>query len=168
MAYASRLMPFRTPKFDGRSLEQGADFSRGVEDYVLRVRDFYDSRARWHRRFYRLSTVLVIMIGALLPLAAGLDYQYKEIALGVSGVAVASLTALRAFYHWDQFWILNRNTEIVITQKYLRWKALSMTASTPPATTPEHAALKLVEEIVKIREDEAGTFFKVLSEHQGT
>ena len=109
-------LKFMTPKFESNNIKSYPDFMTAVEKYVIRTRDFYDARARWHRRFYRLSTVLIIVIGALLPLAAGLDYSYKEVLLGISGVTIAALTALRSFYHWDQFWVLNGNTEMVITR----------------------------------------------------
>src|ERR1700734_1681901 len=89
---------FMTPKFENATIRSYEEFMDAVEEYVIRTRDFYDSRARWHRRFYRLSTVLIILIGALLPLEAGLDYSYKEVLLGISGVTISALTALRAFY----------------------------------------------------------------------
>lgn len=164
-------LKFMTPKFESNNIKSYPDFMTAVEKYVIRTRDFYDARARWHRRFYRLSTVLIIVIGALLPLAAGLDYSYKEVLLGISGVTIAALTALRSFYHWDQFWVLNRNTEMVITRSYLVWKASTIHQPEPgdDAAIEERkkVALELVDHIVKIRENEAGAFFKVLSDNQG-
>jgi Protein of unknown function (DUF4231) len=172
MTELRQRLKFMTPKFEGGDIKSYSDFMAAVEKYVLRTRDFYDARARWHRRFYRLSTVLIILIGAILPLAVGLDYSGKEVVLGISGVTLAALTALRSFYHWDQFWVLNRNTEMLITRRYLIWKA-SIIHQTEPgddAAIEEHkkVALELVDHIVKIRENEAGAFFKVLSDNQGT
>lgn len=164
-------IPFMTPRFGAaKDVKTDAEFINEVEKYVLKLRDFYDSRARWHRRFYRLSTVFIILLGAALPLEAGLDYPYKEVLLSISGVVIAALTALRAFYHWDQFWVLHRNTEMTITQCYLRWKASSVGPSNDDDSVIEarkKTILNLVEEIIKIREDEAGSFFKALSDRQG-
>jgi hypothetical protein len=165
-------LKFMTPKFDSTNIKSQPEFIAAVENYVLRTRDFYDARARWHRRFYRLSTVLIILVGAWLPLGAGLDYSHKDVVLGISGVAVAALTALRSFYHWDQFWVLNRNTEMLITRSYLVWKASNINQLEPGDNMAieerNKAALELVDYIVRIRESEAGSFFKVLSDNQGT
>jgi Protein of unknown function (DUF4231) len=157
---------FGTPKFDASLIRTGAEFPAAVENYVLRVRDFYDSRARWHRRFYRLSSIVVIFAGATLPLLAGLEYTYKPEVLGILGVAIAALTSLRAFYHWDQLWVMLRNTEIVITGEYLAWKGTAKEAlnSTDPAVidAQKQEALRLVRKIIEIRQDEAGSYFRAL------
>jgi hypothetical protein len=172
MINLSQQLKFVTPKFEGLNIKSYPDFIAAVEKYVLRARDFYDARARWHRRFYRLSTVLIILIGALLPLQAGLNYPHKEVLLGISGVTIAALTALRSFYHWDQFWVLNRETERLITRSYLEWKASNIHQPEPGDNTAieahKKAALELVDHIVQIREDEAGSFFRVLSDNRGT
>jgi uncharacterized protein DUF4231 len=194
MAEYRRWLKFTTPKFEADKIESYEEFIAAVEKYVLRTRDFYDSRARWHRRFFRLSTILIILIGASLPLAAASTYPHREFVLGTAGVVIAGLTGLRAFYHWDQFWVLNRNTEMLITRLYLAWKASNINPPEPGRVNGEgknkktalalvdyivriredgerkkkKAALELVEYIVKIREDEAGAFFKVLSDQQGT
>jgi hypothetical protein len=159
------MFAFIGPKIDISSIKSDKDFASVVEDYVLRVRNFYDSRARWHRRFYRLSTILIILIGAGLPLAASLSYPHKAVLLGTFGVTVAALTALRAFYHWDQFWVLLRTTEVLITKTYLTWKASAPEIIEGDASSPEQrkkSAAELAELILAIRGNEAQAFFRAL------
>jgi hypothetical protein len=164
-----KILSFIGPKLSIDRLKSDVEFPGAVEDYVLRVRDFYDSRARWHRRLYRLSTVLVILIGASLPLAASLDYPHKALWLGILGVAVAAITALRSFYHWDQFWVLLRTTETSITRAYLEWKASTqeVSDSDPGAVAArKKSAGDLVDRIFNIRGNEAETFFRALTDRR--
>jgi hypothetical protein len=133
-----------------------------ADAYATRLRAFYNSRAAWHRRFYRLSGVLVVLTGAGLPLLANLQYAGKNIVVSIAGTTVAVFTALHAFYRWDQSWILLRSTEMAVTAAYWRWRS-----ALPPAT--ERADADCVEmtqvflsELAAIREHESSTFFKDL------
>jgi hypothetical protein len=159
---------FVAPKFDADRLKSNAEFAAAVEDYVLRVRDFYDSRARWHRRLYRFSTILLILIGASLPVAASLSYPGKVLWLSILGVAVAAITALRSFYHWDQFWVLLRTTETRITKTYLEWKASvpELLGDGTDIAVSKKSAGELVDRIYSILGNEAEQFFRALADRR--
>lgn len=134
-----------------------------ADAYGSWLRSFYDVRAKWHRRFYRLSGQLVILVGAVLPVLTSLDYPGKTVAVSVAGVLVAGLTGLRAFYRWDQSWILLRNTEMAVTAAYLEWK---LTPGNLPvgdaAATPEQekAAHVFIEKLGELRQHEAKSYFE--------
>jgi len=154
-------MTFRPPNFK-KLPDFTADLPAFAEAYVTRLRMFYDSRASWHRRLYRISGILVILSGAILPVLATAHYPHKEIVVSSIGVLVAALTGLRAFYRWDQSWVVLRQTEFLIDDAYWAWKG---NTPNPDAKT----ASELLQALIKIRQSEAETFFKDLtfpSQHQ--
>lgn len=132
------------------------DFPAAAEAYVMRLRRVYDLRATWHRRLYRFSGIVVILAGAGLPLMVTLDYGVKNLAVSFTGVLVAVVTGLRAFYRWDQSWILLRKTELSITSALWHWR------SREPGTDRE-AATELMQRVYDIRKYEVESFFKDLA-----
>ncbi|MGW1677699.1 SLATT domain-containing protein [Saccharopolyspora sp. NPDC002376] len=144
-----------------------ADYPAAVEAYVLRLHRFYDWRARWHRRFYRSSGIMLILIGAGMPVLAGFDYPGKPLLLSVAGFVIAGLTALRSFYSWDQSWVLLRSAERAIGHAYLTWRGTEAWSSGSPGGQSDHdrrrAALRLLEKVVEIQENEAEAYFKGLA-----
>ncbi|WP_067463882.1 DUF4231 domain-containing protein [Actinomadura macra] len=158
------------PKFQPPLVPPDAGFPASVEAYALKVRDFYDLRARWHRRFFRVTSILVILIGAGLPLAAGLKYDGKSVVLALAGVTISVLTALRSFYHWDQLWVMLRNTEIVVHDAYVTWKRkdadIARSAAPDMAALRDQAAQELMTLLLDLRRGEAETFFSALLSSQ--
>lgn len=123
---------------------------------MLRLRQIYDLRATWHRRLYRFSGILVILAGAGLPLLVTVDYAGKDLVVAVTGVLVALVTALRAFYRWDQSWILLRKTEMAITSALWEWRGRR-------SGDDRAAAVELLTCVDDIRKYEAESFFKDLA-----
>jgi hypothetical protein len=167
MPFRPPSLVFRPPRLKDLPDPAKMGFPAAAEAYVLRVREFYDARAWWHRRLYRLSGILVILVGAALPLLSVMDYAYKEVTVSLAGIVVAVMTSLRAFYRWDQSWVLLRNTEIVLTKTYLAWKG------SPEETTEvtderqrlarNQAAIELITKVSNIRQGEAESFFQDLT-----
>ena len=123
---------------------------------MLRLRQIYDLRATWHRRLYRFSGILVILAGAGLPLLVTVDYAGKDLVVAITGVLVALVTALRAFYRWDQSWILLRKTEMAITSALWEWRGRR-------SGDDRAAAVELLTCVDDIRKYEAESFFKDLA-----
>lgn len=143
-------------------------YAKAVEEYALRLRGFYNSRAIWHRRFFRLSGIMVILVGAGLPVLASLDYAGKTLVVSIAGMTVAGLTALRAFYRWDHSWILLRSTEIALTAAWWEWRSRLRTAvededEPARAAAVDEAAREFARQLVEIRRREAESFFADLS-----
>lgn len=154
-------MKFRPP-YPDRLPDPNAEggYPKAVEDYLVRLRAFYGTRAAWHRRFYRFSGILVIMVGAGLPLLTTLSYPDKDLVVSLVGVLIAVLTALRAFYQWDQNWVLLRGTERTITLAWWEYQA-KVATSPPPSEAERHeAARQLVALLAETRKQEAEFFFK--------
>lgn len=135
-----------------------------ADAYGSWLRSFYDVRAKWHRRFYRFSGLLVILTGAVLPVLTSLDYPGKTVVISLAGVLVAGLTGLRAFYRWDQSWILLRNTEMAVTAAYLAWKTtpgnFPMVEEVTAKEAQEKAACAFIDRLGELRQREATMYFK--------
>lgn len=138
---------------------EASEFPQGVESYVLRLRRHYDFRAIWHRRFYRASGILVIVVGAALPLLVSLDYAAKSVVVSVSGVLIAAVTALRTFYRWDQSWMALRNAETAITRVW--WDYQGKVGQ--DGADRSALALELVRQVFEIRRAEAESYFDELA-----
>ncbi len=136
------MMTYRPPNFK-KLPDLNEDLPAFAEAYAIRIRDFYDSRAQWHRRFYRFSGVMVIL-------------PHKTFVVSAVGVLVAALTGLRAFYRWEQGWVVLRQTEFAINEAYWAYKG-----GTPQPD--DKAASDLLLKLMKIRENEAEAFFKDLT-----
>jgi hypothetical protein len=149
---------WRTPTPRWQNPPDGSPAS--IERYATEVIAFYDVRARWHRRLYRISATLIILAGAALPLLTTLDFPGQEGAVAGAGFLVAVTTALRALYRWDTSWVLLRDTEIELTEAYLAWK---VDRSGADATAdPARSTRELLERIMRIRRLESSEFFKNL------
>jgi hypothetical protein len=66
-----------------------------AEDSVVPLKNQYNWRAAWHRRNFRLSGIVVILVSASLPLLAAFDYWWKDLVVAVAGVVIATVTGLR-------------------------------------------------------------------------
>lgn len=133
--------------------------------YASRLRRFYDSRARWHRRFFRLSGITVIVLGASMPLLANFSYPYKAWTISLAGVLIAVITALRSFYRWDQSWILLRGTEMAITKAFWNWEAEVQASTTENGSESDTRVRtqRFMDRLQEIRRGESDEFFKDLS-----
>jgi hypothetical protein len=149
-------MWFRSPTRVQLPNIDSSTFPAAAEAHVRRVREVYDVRATWHRRFYRFSGIVVIFAGAGLPLLVSVDYSAKDIVVALTGVLVALVTALRAFYRWDQSWILLRKTEMAITHALWEWRGRA------PGDDREDA-VALLARVNDIRKFEAESYFKDLA-----
>ncbi|MFD4668940.1 DUF4231 domain-containing protein [Lentzea sp. NPDC058450] len=155
------------PAFPVHIAEMNGGVIATADAYGQWLRTFYDARAHWHRRFYRLSGTLVIVVGAALPVPTSLDYPGKALTISLAGLLVAGLTGLRAFYRWDQSWVLLRNSEMAVTAAYLEWKATpgNFPASDEPEqrAVQEKAASAFIDRLGELRKLEATRYFKDLA-----
>ncbi|MGQ5264697.1 SLATT domain-containing protein [Micromonospora sp. ZYX-F-536] len=139
-----------------------------AEDSVTKLRDHYDWRARWHRRLFRSSGILVIVISASLPLLAGFGYPGKNLVIAISGVVIATATALRTFYQWDQMWALLRRTHFGLLEASNQWRlAFGRAEATVDPVERERRAYEATEVLLAriegIRGAETEMFFSSLA-----
>jgi hypothetical protein len=146
---------------EGEAMMDGS--AEEVVEGIRVLKDQYHDRAKWHRRCFRSSGIVIILLSATLPLLAGLDYDGKDVTIGVIGVAIAVLTALRNFYQWDQLWSLLRQSDFELTYLLDQWQ-LDVTAikagSAPDAPSKIYElTLTLREAAEKVRRAESTRYF---------
>ncbi len=143
----------------------------GLVERVEEVRDSYRARAAWHKRFFWGSGVIVILLSATLPLLAAFDYARKDVIVAIFGVAIAALTALRNFFHWDQSWSLLRQTDFELTHLLDEWRLEAAEAGSGPASHRvdrlAKATKRLLDESETVRRAESKAFFGRLSFPKG-
>jgi hypothetical protein len=140
-----------------------AGFLAAIETYARHLRAIYSARANWHRRLYRLSGILVILVGSGLPMLISLDYAGKTAIVSTAGMLVAVATGLRSFYRWDQSWVLLRSTEMAITEALLDWHTRKGTLGADddtPAEEQREIARQFAQKLTDIRMNEARSYFK--------
>ncbi|MEU8255617.1 SLATT domain-containing protein [Micromonospora inaquosa] len=139
-----------------------------AEDSVTKLRNHYDWRAKWHRRLFRSTGILVIVVSASLPLLAGFSYPGKDLVIAVSGVVIAAATALRTFYQWDQMWALLRRTHFALIEASNQWRlAFGRAEATADPSEREQRAYAATEALLAkiegIRGAETEKFFSSLA-----
>ncbi|MEU5903230.1 SLATT domain-containing protein [Micromonospora sp. NPDC047467] len=139
-----------------------------AEESVNKLRDQYDWRAKWHRRLFRFSGILVIVLSASLPLLAGFGYPGKNLVIAVTGVVIATATALRTFYQWDQMWALLRRTHFGLIEASSQWRlAFARAEATVDPVEREQRAYEatdtLLAKIEGLRSAETEKFFSSLA-----
>jgi Protein of unknown function (DUF4231) len=143
------------------------DFMETASAHISYVRHVYDLRARWHRRLYRLSGIIIILAGSSLPLLTTLSFPHKSLVISLIGVLVSALTALHGFYRWDRSWILLRVTEFAITELRHEWLGTVDDKADPSdkvaADARRQATLDMLKKLEEIRRSEASSYFKDLS-----
>lgn len=141
------------PRWDD---EAGVSVTESVEAYVRTCISHYDVRAKWHRRLFRLSGLLSILIGAGLPVITAFTFHEKNLVIALAGYLVAIATGMRGFYRWDSSWVLLRQTEISISREYRTWR---ITSSSIAAADRDLAAHELMNRVDIIRAKEAIEYF---------
>jgi hypothetical protein len=152
--YFKQPFPKGLPDVNGKGLVAAAD------EYAVRLRRYYNSRATWHRVFHRVSGILVILAGAGLPVLTNLDYPGKATVISLAGMVIAVLTGLHAFYRWDQSWILLRNTEGAVTAAYWAWCASLPEGGNGTDKDTVDKTTAFLALLGQIRSQEATTFFE--------
>ena len=142
-------------------------YDKIAEDSVRRLLTQYNWRANWHRRNFRLSGIVVILVSASLPLLAAFDYSRKDLVVAVAGVVIAVVTGLRSFYHWDLLWGSLRRTHFDLTHAYNSWLIEIQHAETSAAPAEiearrYEATKALVARVNEIRTAESDKFFESL------
>lgn len=102
--------------------QDAPDWVAGVVTSVEQLRDSYRRRARWHRRWFRSTGVVVILLSTSLPALTIPDYGAKKALISIVGVFIALLTGLRSFYQWDQLWSVLRQSDFELSFLLDKWQ----------------------------------------------
>ena len=110
---------------DRRALVDGriAELRSLVAREVVPLIDWYQRKKRWPRRLHRLSGILVIALGAFIPLlSAYSDSQPVRIAIGAAGAVISVITGLATIYEWQKTWRIFTVAQTELEAHRLRWE----------------------------------------------
>lgn len=144
------------------------DYRKLAHDCVKKLQERYHWRANWHRRIFRASGILIILVSSGLPLLAAFSYPRKDVVVAIAGVVIAAITALRTFYRWDEVWAVLRRTHFDLAHAHNIWQVdfRRAEAAADPAERERlayEATKALIERADKIRGDESERYFGSLS-----
>jgi hypothetical protein len=129
---------------------------------VLPLIAWYQRKKRWPRRLHRLSGIVVIGLGATIPLlSAYSDRGPVRIAVGVAGAVITIITGLATVYEWQKTWRLFTVAQTDLETARLRWElALHAAEGTPDRLARAVAATEsLLETATHARRSETTEFF---------
>jgi len=120
-------------------------------------RDRCRALARRHRNWFRATGVLTILFSVSLPALTSANFSGRNAVISVLAVGVAGLSALRAFYQWDQSWHLYRSQELVLTGLLTRWRVGMMRIIKEPALDADAHAYTLTLDVLNEAHDAGRT-----------
>jgi hypothetical protein len=92
------------------------------ETYVDPRIKFYVDHTKTPRNMFRLAGIAVILCSATLPALAAGNFSYKTLIVSTLSIAVAVLTGLGSFFHWERTWHGNSTTQVAIEQYCGKWE----------------------------------------------
>jgi hypothetical protein len=101
-----------------------------------------------HRRWFRYTGVLVIAFSVTLPVLTSVTFSGRNEALSVLALGVAGLSALRAFFQWDQSWRLYRSQDLTLSALLTRWQMGMMRVIRTAAPNADDQAHDLTMDIL--------------------
>ncbi len=114
---------------DGRVAELRALVDREVVPLIA----WYQRKKRWPRRLHRLSGILVIALGATIPLlSAYSDSQPVRITIGAAGAVISVITGLATIYEWQKTWRIFTVAQTELEAHRLRWELALGSADAEP------------------------------------
>ena len=108
----------RTDAVDGKI----AELRTLVEREVLPLIQWYQRKKRWPRRLHRLSGVLVIALGATIPLLSAYSASPPtRIVVGTAGAVITVITGLATVYEWQKTWRIFTVAQAELETERLAW-----------------------------------------------
>jgi hypothetical protein len=141
-----------------------------VEREVMPLISWYQRKKRWPRRLHRLSGVVVIGLGATIPLlSAYADSTRVRVAIGVAGAVITVITGLATVYEWQKTWRIFTVAQTELEIHRLRWELALSAAETDPDQDERlrravAATEALLEQATLARRSETAEFFAEQSE----
>ena len=156
----------RRPFVDARIAELRALVGREVVPLI----EWYQRRKRWPRRLHRLSGIVVIALGATIPLlSAYADTGSIRVIIGVAGAVISVITGLATVYEWQKTWRIFSLAQTEMEVHRLHWElALTAADASRDQETRLNLAVAATEDLMAraslARRSETAEFFARQSE----
>jgi hypothetical protein len=128
---------------DGASVQKEAERFKAAMQTVKAIKkqyvdprvDFYKNHTKTPRVLFRVSGITTILCGATLPALAAGNFDNKNLALlgltiainktvvvSILSIAIAALTGIASFFHWESTWRGSSTTQVAIEQFCAKWE----------------------------------------------
>lgn len=136
-----------------------------VERQVLPLIDWYQRKKRWPRRLHKSTTALVIILGALIPIATAWSASTPaRVFVGVVGVTITTVTSLAVSFDWYRRWRLFTIAQSQLESELATWEFAIARARMLPAEEGREQAIAatatLLEAAKKASLEETEAFFE--------
>lgn len=135
------------------------------ESYVSSQLQWYETHAKRPMFLFRICGTLVIILSISLPFLAMQTGIWKEVLLSIFSLAIAGLSGVNAFFHWDSDWKAYRQTQFTLRSLLVTWD-LSITEARYESDVQKAidlaklATKQLVDETQKVTGTETGQYFE--------
>ena len=110
-------------------LENSDDFTQAINTARAIKAKYVDPRLDWYkthkllpRVLYRLVGIATVILSVTLPALSATDFRHKGFVISCISIAIAALTGLGSFYHWERIW-QNNTTALASIEAYsAKWE----------------------------------------------
>lgn len=136
-----------------------------VERQVVPMIDWYQRKKRWPRRLHKSTTAVVIVLGALIPIATAWSGSTPaRVFVGVLGVVITTVTSLAVSFDWYRRWRLFTIAQNTLESQLATWEFAIARARMLPEEEGRAAAIEatsvLLEAANLARNEETEAFFE--------
>lgn len=136
-----------------------------VERQILPLIDWYQRKKRWPRRLHKSTTAIVIVLGALIPIASAWSAATPaRVFVGVVGVIITTVTSLAVSFDWYRRWRLFTVAQGQLESQFATWEFAMARAEMLPVEEGRAEAIAatsiLLEVANQARTDETEAFFE--------
>jgi hypothetical protein len=121
--------------------------------------NWYEKNARFQRKAFYTSEIIVILLSAAIPTAAALGA--RSAITGVLGALVVVTAGLRQLYRWGENWIRSSQTLVGLQAEIIKWSV-----GAPPYQSGSDAAAVLVTRLESIVAVETSSWASMLQSAQ--
>lgn len=136
-----------------------------VERQVVPLIDWYQRKKRWPRRLHKSTTALVIILGALIPIASAWSASTPaRVFVGIVGVTITTVTSLAVSFDWYRRWRLFTVAQNQLESELATWEFAIARARMLPVEEGREQAIAatsvLLEATKKAWTEETEAFFE--------
>jgi hypothetical protein len=105
------------------------DFAQAIASARAIKAKYVDPRLKWYathklwpRILYRIVGIATVILSVTLPALSAANFKGKGIVISCISIAIAALTGLGSFYHWERIW-QNNTTALASIEAYsAKWE----------------------------------------------
>jgi hypothetical protein len=136
-----------------------------VERQIMPMIDWYQRKKRWPRRLHKSAAAVVIILGALIPIASAWSASTPaRVFVGAVGVTITTVTSLAVSFDWYRRWRLFTVAQSHLESQLATWEFAIARARMLPAEEGREEAIAatsaLLDAANQARNEETEAFFE--------